>query len=552
MSQISRRTEQLKRTRLFRITFVYAAVAFVIWQAAEIAVPALRLPDWVLTLVVVTTLAGLPLVLVIAFALQLRRGASPTVEPVGPAAEFGGADRLSIAVLPFANLSPDPDNEYFSDGVTEDIITHLCKISDLKIISRASVMQYKHTDKNLRQIARELGVANIIEGSVRRAAGRVRITAQLIDAQTDQHLWADNYDRDLTDIFAIQSDVALQIADALKATLSADVRARIEQRPTGSLEAHNSYMLGTFYWNRRTEGDFRRAIDYFERAIELDAGYALAHVGLADCYNLLPFYGDADPGEAHPKAKAAALQALELDDNLAEAHTSYAFVETWYDWDWSVAEAEFERAIALNPSYARAHHWYAWYLTIRREPDKAIARVAHARNLDPLSLIINTDVGDLFYYARRYDEAVEQQRAAVRMDPTFWPAQVNLGRAYVQKGMIEKAIESFREAIRLSDHHPSAVGMLGYAYAVIGMKDEAQRAIEQLKEMATSVNVPSYLLAMVYAGLGDLDLAFEWLAIAHERRDSAWLIYYLKADPWADRLRDDRRFSDLLARMDLR
>jgi tetratricopeptide (TPR) repeat protein len=373
-----------------------------------------------------------------------------------------------------------------------------------------------------------------------------------VDARTDEHIWADSYDRELTDIFAIQSDVAIRIADALKARLSPAVRALIEKEPTGSLDAHNSYLLGTFYWNKRTEEGFRRALENFEEAIGKDSGYALAHVGLADCFNLLPFYGDAHPGQAHPKAKSAAQRALQLDDTLAEAHTSLAFVETWYDWDWAVAEAEFKRALALNPGYARAHHWYAWYHTIRGELDEAVARVARARALDPLSLIINTDVGDLLYYARRYDEALEQQRKAVSMDPSFWPAHVNLGRAYFQKDQTRDAIDSFNSAIDLSKGHPSGIGMLGYAYAVSGMKNDALDMIKKLEELAPRVNVPSYLHAMIYTGLGDKDQAFAWLDRAHSERDSAWLVYYLKADPWADSLRDDARFDSLLRKMGLR
>jgi tetratricopeptide (TPR) repeat protein len=412
-------------------------------------------------------------------------------------------------------------------------------------------MQYKAKAQTLQEIGRDLGVATILEGSVRRAVDRVRITAQLVDAQTDEHLWAETYDREFTDIFAIQSDVAIRIADALKATLSPAVRARIEKEPTLNLDAHNSYLLGRFYWNKRTEEGFRLGLQHFEEAIAKDSSYALAHVGVADCYSLLPFYGDAHPGQAHPKAKAAALRALELDDALAEAHTSLAFVETWYDWDWSVAEAEFKRALALNPGYARAHHWYAWYHTIRGELDEAVARVARARELDPLSLIINTDVGDLFYYSRRYDEALEQQRKTVGMDPSFWPAHVNLGRAYVQKEMFREAIDSFHRAIDLSKEHPSGVGMLGYTYALNGMKDEALGTLGKLEELSARVNVPSYLRAMVCVGLGDMDQAFAWLEKANAERDSAWLVYYLKADPWADSLREDARFTELLERMGL-
>jgi TolB-like protein/Tfp pilus assembly protein PilF len=546
MARLGRLTRELQRRHVYRVAVVYAAVAFVLWQAAEIAVPALGLPEWHLTVVVVVTLAGFPVVVLLAWVFDVRVPWLRRSE-----GKERGRDRRSVAVLPFVNLSVDPENEYFSDGVTEDIITHLCKISDLKVISRHSVMQFKEKAHSLREIGQDLGVATILEGSVRRAADRVRITAQLVDVQTDEHIWAEMYDREFTDIFAIQSDVAIRIAGALEATLSPAVRALIEKEPTGSLDAHNSYLLGTFYWNKRTEEGFRRALEHFEEAIEEDSSHALAHVGVADCYNLLPFYGDAHPGQAHPKAKSAALRALELDDTLAEAHTSFAFVETWYDWDWSVAEAEFKRALALNPGYARAHHWCAWYHTIRGELDEAVARVTRARELDPLSLIINTDVGDLFYYSRRYDEALEQQRKTVNMDPSFWPAHVNLGRAFVQKELYQEAIDSFHKAIDLSKGHPSGVGVLGYAYAVCDMRSDSLDMLDKLEELSTRVNVPSYLRAMIYAGLGDKGQAFAWLERAHNERDSAWLIYYLKADPWADSLREDARFTRLLESMGL-
>ncbi|UCC71642.1 MAG: tetratricopeptide repeat protein [Gemmatimonadota bacterium] len=553
MARLGRLTRELQRRHVYRVAVVYAAVAFVLWQAAEIVVPALRLPDWTLTLVVVATLAGFPVAVLLAWAFDVRvPWLRRSEDAVTSLEERRPRDLRSVAVLPFANLSADLENEYFSDGVTEDIITHLCKIPELKVISRYSVMQYKRKARNLREVGQDLGVATILEGSVRRAADRVRITAQLVDVRTDEHIWAETYDRELTDIFAIQSDVAIRIADALKATLSPAVRALIEKEPTVSLDAHNSYLLGRFYWNKRTEQGFRRGLEHFEEAIEKDSSYALAHVGVADCYNLLPFYGDAHPGQAHPKAKAAALRALELDDTLAEAHTSFAFVETWYDWDWSVAEVEFKRALALNPGYASAHHWYAWYHTIRGELDEAVARVARARDLDPLSLIINTDVGDLFYYARRYDEALKQQRKTVGMDPSFWPAHVNLGRACVQKGLFREAIDSFQEAVDLSKGHPSGIGMLGYAYALCGMGSDSLDMLQELEELSARVNVPSYLRAMVHVGLGDKDQAFAWLERAQTERDSAWLVYYLKADPWADSLRQDVRFAQLLERMGLR
>jgi serine/threonine protein kinase/Tfp pilus assembly protein PilF len=462
-------------------------------------------------------------------------------------ADDPAAARKSVAVLPFVNMSPDPENEYFSDGVTEDIIAQLAKVGDLRVISRTSIMRYKHTTKSLREIGEELGVATLLEGSVRRTGDRVRIVAQLLDALTDAHLWADTYDREISDIFSIQSDVALRIADALKATLSPGEQSRIQNRPKVSAEAYNAYLLGCHHWNKRTELGFQRAIEHFHEAIETDPGYALAYAGLADCYILLPFYGDRLPGEAYPKAQVAALRALALDDSLAEAHASLAAVKASYEFDWTEARTAFEAAVGLSPGYAWAHLMYAWFLMAQGDCSAAVEEARSASELDPLSLIALTDMGDLLYYARRNDEAIAQHLRALQVDDRFWITHENLARAYVQAGRFSEALDALERAKELSQDHPSCAAFAGYTYACMGAKSKALEVLASLVELAKGRSVPSYLIAMIHAALGDRDEAFAWLTRAVERRDSAWLVYYVAADPWADALREDPRFHELLA-----
>ena len=314
----------------------------------------------------------------------------------------------SVAVLPFENLSNDSDNTYFADGIQEEILTRLAKIADLKVISRSSTLDYPIKSRNLAQIAKQLGVANILEGSVRRAADRVRVNVQLINAQTNSHLWAETYDRKLTDVFLVETDIAKTIADSLKAKLTHAERQAIALRPTANPEAYELYLKGRFFWNKRTGADLRKAIDYFNQAIAEDPNYALAYAGLADCYDLLCEYSELSPKESYPKAKAAAIKALELDDTLGEAHTSLAYSLINYDWDWRSAEREYQRAIQLNPNYATAHQWYAECLSMLGRHIEAIAEIKRAQQLDPLSLIINQGVGGKYLYARRYDEAMAQ------------------------------------------------------------------------------------------------------------------------------------------------
>ncbi len=461
-----------------------------------------------------------------------------------------GPSRIeAVAVLPLQNLSRDPEQEYFADGMTEALIADLAKIAALRVISRTSVMQYKGTKKPLPEIARELNVHAVVEGAVLRSGDRVRITAQLIEATTDRHLWAESYERDFRDILALQSEVARAIASEIKIKVTPQEQARLAQTRPVNPGAYEAYLKGSYYSNKRTEEAITKAIEYFEKAVEKDPGYALAYAGLADSYSLLVRYGAVQPREAMPKAKVAAQKALQFDDTLAEAHTSLAYASLHHDWNWKAAEQQFKRAIELTPNYATAHQWYARYLTAMGRFEEAIRQVQRARELEPLSLIINSAVGYAYYFARQYDRAIEESRKALEMEPNFSRTHWNLGLAYEQKGMFEPAIAEFQQAIALSGESPVIQAALAHAYAVAGKRGEAQKALDGLKELSSRRYVPSYPIAGIYAGLGDRDQAFRWLEKAYEERDNG--LPYLKVDPILDVLRRDERFAALVRRVGL-
>src|SRR5712692_8506146 len=455
----------------------------------------------------------------------------------------GWAKDKSIAVLPFANLSRDPDNAYFADGIQEEILARLSKIAELKVISRTSTQKYKSAPDNLREIAHQLGVTHILEGTVQKAADQVRVNVQLINATTDAHLWAEIYDRKLTDIFGVESDIAKTIADTLQAKLTGAEEHAIAARPTENTQAYQLYLKGRYFWNKRTGNDLKKSIDYFQQAIAADPKYALAYVGIADAYVLLPGYSAGTPRDCYPKAKAAAKKALELDETLAEAHTTLAMPIWLYDFDSSQATREFQRAIELNPNYATAHHWFSLGLASLGRFDDAIAEGKRAVELDPLSLVINADLGADYYLARRYDEAIAQQRKTLEMDPGFYYAHFILGEALAAKGAFEQAIEEYRKAHALDDD-PWVLGLLGHAYASSGNKTEALKILDQLKELSTQRYVSAYSFAILYLGLGEKQEALRWLEQSYQDRagsDIAWIRVYSLLDP----LRGDPRFEAL-------
>jgi TolB-like protein/DNA-binding winged helix-turn-helix (wHTH) protein/Tfp pilus assembly protein PilF len=455
----------------------------------------------------------------------------------------------SLAVLPLENLSGDPAQDYFAEGMTDELITRLAQISALRVISRTSVMTYKSTRKSLPEIARELNVDAVVEGSVARSGERVRITAQLIQVPADTHMWAHSYDEGLQDTLALQSKVARDIAEQIQVTLNPQDQAALVKSKTVNPEAYEAYLKGRYFWNKRTGDGLKKAIEYFSRAIETDPTYAEAYSGLADSYALSGDweYGILSPRDAFSKAKTAATKALELDDSLGEAHTSLAFALDLYGWDWDAAEEEYKLAIKLNPGYATAHHWYAWHLMVTGRTSEGILEQRKAEDLDPLSLIISADMADALCIAGRYDESVQQSKKTLEMDPGFAVAHYELGQAFTQKHMYDEAIAEFQRAIALSGHSGAFDSNLAYVYAVSGRKEKATQIIKNLEARHDENPSADANVALIYVGLGEQDQAMNWLGKAYEARFNPSILLRPVFDP----LRSDARFQDLLRRIGL-
>ncbi len=457
----------------------------------------------------------------------------------------------SVAVLPFVNVSPEKENEYFSDGMTEEIIDALAKVEGLQVVSRTSVFAFKGKEQDIRKIGKQLNVSHVVEGSVRKAGNRVRITAQLINIADGYHLWSERFDRELEDVFTIQEEIAHMIVNALKIKLVRKAETPLVERSTENIKAYNLFLKGRYCWNKRTEAALKQCVNYFEQAIEIDPDYMLAYCGLADAYALLGIaeYGALPPMEVMPKAKAAAVKALEIDNTLAEAQTTVAHVKAFFDWDFTGADKEFNRAIELNPNYPFSHHWYALYLSAMERHDEAIAEEKRAQELEPLSLIINKNVGTIFYYARKYEQAIEQYKKALELDPDFARTHFFLGLAYISNSMFEEAIAEIKKAITFSGENTVMLALLASAIAMSGKKDEATKILKDLKKRLKRGYVPSFNLAILYMGLDEKASAFEWLEKAYQER-SSWLVS-LKVEPILDGLRSDPRFTALLEKVGL-
>ena len=455
----------------------------------------------------------------------------------------------AIAVLPFVNAGGDPETEYLSDGITESLINSLSPAPGLKVMSRNSVFRYKGRDVEPARVARELGVGAVLTGEVAQRGEDLVVSVELIDGRDSTHLWGEKYNRRLSDVLAVQEEIAREIAARLRSRLRGGGGPADPKRHTRDGAAYQDYLRGRYFWNKRNEEGFRRAVAYFNQAIERDPSYALAYAGLADTYSLMSDYSIVPPREAMPKARAAAERALALDESLAEAHTSLAFVRMAYDWQWEAAGRDFERALELSPNYATAHQWYASYLVQVGRFGEALSEIKRAQELDPLAPIISANAGLYHYYARQYDRAVEQLRKTIEVDEQFGVAHLYLGYVYLQQpGRTAEAVAEFQKAQDYMGEDPETLSALGHAYAAAGRRADAQKILDQLRERSARGYVSPYFMAVVYAGLGEHERAFEWLEKSYEDRHPGMIL--LKSDPRFDPLRRDPRLSNLIRRIE--
>jgi TolB-like protein/Tfp pilus assembly protein PilF len=489
--------------------------------------------------------------------LRSDEGAPPSEQALTPATASGTPaaaaqtplDKYRIAVLPFVNMSADPENEYFSDGITEELISKLSRLHDLTVIARTSIMQYKDTGKTVAEIGRELQAGTILEGSVRKAGDHLRITAQLVDVASQGHLWSQDYDRTLEDVFAIQSDVAEHVAQALQITLKPAETRQLAKAGTDDLEAYNAYLQGLYHYNTWSKEGLEKSVDYFEQAIGRDPDFAKAYAAMAFSYDLLAEYGYLPPDEAFPKVKEAAHRALEIDATTAEAYTALAVAAGYYDYDWIRADEGYRRALELNPNSVVTHDWYGVsYLSPMGRHEEAFAQGKRAKELDPLTPYIRSDLGWSYNHARRYDEAIAECERIPEIDPNFYFTYWCLGFAYWQKGMLEKAVAAYERGVELVPEDLQMKADLAIVYAGNGVR--AQKILEEYEEKARREYVPPYALAMVHMAVGDLDGTFAWLEKTYEERPP--VLIWMNEHARYDRLRGDPRFQQLLRKIGFR
>jgi serine/threonine protein kinase/tetratricopeptide (TPR) repeat protein len=455
----------------------------------------------------------------------------------------------SLAVLPFINENSDPKMEYLSDGITESTINTLSQLPQLRVMARGTVFTYKGKEVDPRKVGRDLNVDAVVTGSIKQQADMLVIHADLVKVSDGTQLWGEQYNRKLSDILAVQSDISKEISDQLRLKLTGDQGKRLTKHYTENPQAYQLYLQGRYYWNKRTPDGMKKSVDYFQQAIEKDPSYALAYTGLSDGYATLAFYNFVPPQEAYRKAKIAALKAVELDDTLAEAHTSLASIKEDVDWEWQGAEKEYKRAIELNPNYATARQWYSIYLSKLGRWDESITQARQAVELDPFSLVMNMNVGFRLLEASREDEGMEQCRKTIELDPNYWQGHDCLGRAYTQKKIYEKAIPEFQKSLDLNRDRKWYLARVGFVYALWEKRDDSEKTLNELLQLSKNEYVPSVDIAAIYAGLGEKDRAFHWLEAAYQSHGRE--IAYIKSDRRLDNLRSDPRYADLLHRIGL-
>ena len=585
MISISRFINELQRRDVFRSGAAYVVIAWLLIQVADILLGTFAAPTWAMRVLVVALGVGFPVVLMLAWLYEITTHGVKRTEQVSAgetipahagrktdfviigvlivAVTLFAAERFrlidfgtsrstnirSIAVLPLDNLSGDPEQEYFVDGMTETLIAELSNIGALRVISRQSVMRFKGSDEPMADIARQLNVDAVVEGSALLIGNRVRITVQLIESATDLHLWADNYDRDTSDVLALHSDVARAIAREIQIVVTPEEVARLANVREVNPEAHRLYLLGQYHYYKFNPADMGKAIEYLQQAITLDRQYAQPHVALANIYGAMAFYGWTSPQDAWKKSRAAAAQVLESDSNLADAHAMYAIVDFYFNWEWKNAEENFRQAISLNPNYATAYQFYTWYLIAMSRTEEAQNSIRRALELDPLAIFAYSTASDVFYMSRQYDQAITQLQAALDLNGDDPLALSRLGWSYIQKGMFTEAISNMKRAVTLSPFNQELSWMLGHAYAMAGKTEEARKIIDDLHRLAKIQYVQPYGFALIHVGLEENDAALEWLEKGYQDRNG-WMPL-LQVEPRFDPLRSDPRFQDLLRRMNL-
>jgi TolB-like protein/Flp pilus assembly protein TadD len=575
---------ELRRRNVYKVAVAYAVISWLLIQAASILLPTFEAPAWVMKAFVVFLALGFAASVFVAWAFEMTPHGMKRTEDVSPdevipqwskrkfaalivsvaviaaglfvyqlvrkssPTNVPSANSKSIAVLPFDNLSRDPDNAFFAEGMQDEILTRLAKVADLKVISRTSTQRFKSAPANLPDIAKQLGVMNILEGSVQKSNDQVRVNVQLINALTDAHLWAEIYDRKLSDIFAVQSDIAKTVADTLQAKLTGSEKQMIAAQATTDTTAYELYHKGRSLWGKRTGDNIPKAIAYYEQAIARDPNYALAYAGLSSAYILSPFYASANRLEMAAKAKEAALKALRLDPNLAEAHAALGKVLFFGEIDLAGAAREYKRAIELKPNDADAHHWFSNdILAALGRFDEAIAEGKRSVELDPLSVVINADLGETFFYAKRYDESVTQLRKTLELDPTSFYTHYNLGIALQAKGDLPGAIAEYEKAKQLGDNTTVST-FYAAAKAQAGDKEAARRMLSELDDISKHREVVGYLRALLYLSLNNKDEALRWLEQGVKERDGS-NICWINVDPLLDPLHGDPRFEALVQKV---
>ena len=587
-NKITRFWQEMKRRKVIRVISVYTAASFVLLELVDIVTEPLRLPEWTLAFIIVLLCLGFIIAVLLSWIYDLTPEGVKKTESIEVAKEqeppsipvkrrvkvsdviiamlivvvvilaypkiftkdklegIRNSDgRFSIAVLPFVDMSPNKDQEYFCDGMTEEIINALSHITDLRVVARTSAFSFKGKNIDIREIGKQLNVEILLEGSVRKSGDNLRVTAQLINIEDGYHLWSEKYERKLADIFAVQDEISLAIVERLEIKVLEKETKKLTKRHTDNIQAYNLYLKGRYFWNKRTKSDLEKAIDYFNKSLEKDSGYALAYSGLADCYTILAAYGFASARPNFEKAKEMATKALEIDDMIAEAHASFGWVTLLADWAWEKAEKEFIRAIEINPGYATAHHWYTYSFLFTARFDEALKTIYQAQKMDPLSHIISRVVAEVLFYKQDYDKSIQAAQTTLEMVPDMPYAHLQIGTNYIQKGLYQKALIEFEKEKALWPNPDFINAFIGITYAKMCKIKDA----EQIKERLKSDDKNCLRIAQLCFSLGENKEGFEWLEKTYEKK--IWWLAYAKINVHFENVRSDPRFQAFLEKMGL-